>query len=252
MEDSNAAPRQQGAHASLFDKAVWIESVLADKSLNSSAKTVAMRLALHHNSTTGRCDPSIPTIAEGVDLSTRMVGKCLAALNEAGFVSWTPGKLNRNRYTLERIFIGQKSEQPSQVVAAESTEPEFQAVRNQSSTPVRNQSSNKPSNSNARTNSPSPPTPTWGPREVASRSGQIDEGRPTLRPENMILNQARANVARKYEIRADQDIREAWRAFGLHYDASGRKMLDWDAAWESWCLNRKKMKPAAQMSRPAI
>ncbi len=113
MADGNAAPRQQGAHPSCVDKNEWMKLVLADETLTSATKTVAIRIALHHNSTTGQCDPGAETLSKGVNLTERAVQKAVAALRDAGFIEWTTPKGRRNVYTLKRINVWRAQESAS-------------------------------------------------------------------------------------------------------------------------------------------
>jgi hypothetical protein len=48
------------------DRFAWMEDVLADADLTKGEKLVALRLAFYKNLKTGRCYPSVQTIARGV------------------------------------------------------------------------------------------------------------------------------------------------------------------------------------------
>jgi DNA-binding transcriptional MocR family regulator len=77
-------------------------------SLSPSAKLVLIALANRHNQETGRCDPSIDTIAEDMALSERSVRSAIRELEKEGLISTTHrvrrtgrGKKNlTNRYNL--------------------------------------------------------------------------------------------------------------------------------------------------------
>ncbi len=51
----------------------WIEGVLANPAFTHAQARVLVRLAMHLNVATGRCDPAINTIAVGAAVSSRAV-----------------------------------------------------------------------------------------------------------------------------------------------------------------------------------
>jgi Helix-turn-helix domain len=71
----------QNAHRQRWE---WMEAVMADSNLSPGEKLVALRLAAYRNVKTGRCDPSVPTIAAGVAMTERNVKKVLAKLQAQG------------------------------------------------------------------------------------------------------------------------------------------------------------------------
>ncbi|GJE43843.1 hypothetical protein AEGHOMDF_3022 [Methylobacterium soli] len=85
----------------LRDRERWIAAVLADPEMTAQCKVVAVRLALHHNIGTGRCDPSVDGLAAGACCTSRAVEKAIAFLDKAGWISRssTRGR-HRNRYQL--------------------------------------------------------------------------------------------------------------------------------------------------------
>lgn len=77
------------------------------------AKAVLMWLAHHHNSDSGRCDPSSALLAEESCLTPRSVVRALKELKEAGHIHFdsTPGK--RNAFTLNpRLMVTSDSQSP--------------------------------------------------------------------------------------------------------------------------------------------
>jgi hypothetical protein len=71
------------SHAERFG---WQQSVLACPKLTATQKNVLTRLALFHNVKTGRCDPSIETLASGSGVTMRTVQKALAAGEVLAFI----------------------------------------------------------------------------------------------------------------------------------------------------------------------
>ncbi|TXN04206.1 helix-turn-helix domain-containing protein [Methylobacterium sp. WL64] len=89
------------AHPSSFDKLQWAFKLQSNKKLTPSGRRVIVVLAARHNSTTGRCDPSVPGIAEDSGISERMAYKALDELKAAGLIDWVSGgEKVRNKYTL--------------------------------------------------------------------------------------------------------------------------------------------------------
>lgn len=84
-------------------------SNLCGSDISPSAKLVLIALANRHNQETGRCDPSIETIAADVGLSSRAVQYGLRELEKAKLITTTHrvrrtgrGKKNlSNRYRLK-------------------------------------------------------------------------------------------------------------------------------------------------------
>jgi len=70
------------------DRDNWIKLLLAADggTLSTTAKIVATRVAFHHNIETGRCDPSLGTLASGTSMSDRHVRRMLNELEEAGWL----------------------------------------------------------------------------------------------------------------------------------------------------------------------
>src|SRR5581483_7008473 len=67
------------------DRDDWIIALLASE-LSCTAKIIATRIALHHNIETGRCDPSIATLAAGAGVSKNTVLRSLRESEQAGWV----------------------------------------------------------------------------------------------------------------------------------------------------------------------
>lgn len=112
MKDGNTAPAAQAqarAHPNVFDKWLWLEPIMARRDISKGAKVLAQRLAHHHNSKTGLCNPSMPTLATGTGSSRAAVARDLAILREAGIIDWVQGNGTgvSNRYTLKDVAISQ-------------------------------------------------------------------------------------------------------------------------------------------------
>jgi hypothetical protein len=86
-------------HAERFG---WQQSVLACPKLTATQKNVLTRLALFHNIKTGRCDPSIETLANGAGVTRRAVQKALAAGEALGFIL---RKLGGGKYVTTRYEL---------------------------------------------------------------------------------------------------------------------------------------------------
>jgi hypothetical protein len=88
-------------HAEHFQ---WMEAVLAAPSstFTHAQKTVLLRLALHRNLKTGRCDPSIEIIAAGSALSSRAVQATFVRAEEFGWLTRLigGGRGNTTSYSL--------------------------------------------------------------------------------------------------------------------------------------------------------
>jgi hypothetical protein len=65
----------------------WMRAILADKALSPQAKLIAIRLALHLNIKTGRCNPTYDRLAKGTAYEAqRYVRRIVAQLVAAGWV----------------------------------------------------------------------------------------------------------------------------------------------------------------------
>ncbi len=70
----------------LLDKWNILQAIVAD-TLPASAKVIAARLLEHRNGHSGRCFPSIPTLAAGVDMSDDTARRAVRALKRRGWIS---------------------------------------------------------------------------------------------------------------------------------------------------------------------
>lgn len=70
------------------DRDDWLKLLLAVDSdaLSSSAKVVAIRIALHHNVESGQCNPTIGRLALGTGMSESTVRRMIRELEEAGWL----------------------------------------------------------------------------------------------------------------------------------------------------------------------
>lgn len=79
----------------------WMAAICADPELKRAAKTIATRLALHMNSLTGQCNPSISTLAQGCATTSRTVERSIKELEDAGWIlRFQAGGQSSNRYAL--------------------------------------------------------------------------------------------------------------------------------------------------------
>lgn len=87
--------------------------------------------------------------------------------------------------------------------------------------------------------------PSVSPQEESMREGKGMEGKGRERsksravalPPDFGLNPDRETYARSKGIADPKTQMESFRA---HHEAHGKTMLDWNAAWRTWCLNAKK------------
>jgi DNA-binding transcriptional regulator YhcF (GntR family) len=86
-------------HAEKFE---WQQDVLANPQLTPTQKNVLTRLALHHNVKTGRCDPSVETLAAGAGVAKRTVQNTLARAEAIGLIKRAlgGGRTLTNSYSL--------------------------------------------------------------------------------------------------------------------------------------------------------
>jgi hypothetical protein len=71
------------SHAEYFR---WIQAVLADPAFTHAQKSILVRLALHLNVKSGRCDPSIETVARGAAVRPRAVQTAFAKAQTLGYL----------------------------------------------------------------------------------------------------------------------------------------------------------------------
>jgi DNA-binding transcriptional ArsR family regulator len=78
--------------------------VVTDQKVNAGAIVVFTRLLHHYNMTSGKCFPSVETIARAIGFSIRTVSTHLRALEEAGYiVVHRDGRNGGNRYELPAL-----------------------------------------------------------------------------------------------------------------------------------------------------
>lgn len=83
-EASAADPARRAKQRKHFE---WQEAVLADRGVTNAEARVALRLALHFNVDTGRCNPSIKkTLVPGTGLARRTVQNAISALQNRGWL----------------------------------------------------------------------------------------------------------------------------------------------------------------------
>jgi hypothetical protein len=64
----------------------WIQAALADPAFTAAQKVILVRLALHLNLKSGRCDPSIETVARGAAVKTRAVQMTFGKAQRLGYL----------------------------------------------------------------------------------------------------------------------------------------------------------------------
>ena len=74
---------------------------MQQKPRTATEKLVLLSLADHHNRSTGRCDPSMVTIAEEALCSKRQAIRCIESLELQGFVRSMKTNGSRTRYMLQ-------------------------------------------------------------------------------------------------------------------------------------------------------
>lgn len=235
----------------MFDKNVWIEGILADTSLIPSAKIAAMRLAIHHNSKTGQCNPTLPTLARGIGMSSRTTHTALTALRDAGYISWIAQKDGRSSYTLKRITIGQVPVK----VPAKTAEPLRPAAiplaadcKGEACSPPQTNSGSLNPGKNSVSSDTQEGT---GTQRVATQSGQEKvAGTFATIPDDFKLTPERRRVAMKAGITSTPDIQKAFSHFRAFHEGKGTRSPKWESKWLDWCMNRPNKTP--QVKRSAI
>jgi DNA-binding transcriptional regulator YhcF (GntR family) len=71
---------------SYADRCRWEQEALANPRLTATQKNVLARLALHLNIKTGRCDPSVETLAKGAGVAERTVQTALSRAEALGII----------------------------------------------------------------------------------------------------------------------------------------------------------------------
>lgn len=98
-------------------KLQFLQAALADPSLSAPAKCViAVLLLKHHNDDTGRCNPGLTKIAEGVGRNRRNVIPIIEELKQSGWVEITSTKggpqsnSNQYRFDFSRRLTGDEND----------------------------------------------------------------------------------------------------------------------------------------------
>ena len=80
----------------------WMQAVLADPAFTHAQKAILVRLALHLNVKSGRCDPSIESLAKGAAVTPRAVQAAITRAQKLGQLGRDEGggRGNTNSYAL--------------------------------------------------------------------------------------------------------------------------------------------------------
>jgi hypothetical protein len=73
--------------ATFKQRDVWMRALVADHSLSPMTRLVGVRLGLHFNCKTGRCDPSYATLAAEVAISERSAIRAVSSLKAQGWIA---------------------------------------------------------------------------------------------------------------------------------------------------------------------
>jgi len=80
----------------------WIEDALASD-LPDELKVLAVRIGLHKNNTTGRCDPSEDGLAEGTNKDPRTVRTQRRKLRALGWINYADNRGGRGKKTQHEL-----------------------------------------------------------------------------------------------------------------------------------------------------
>jgi hypothetical protein len=83
----------------------WVEAVLADREFTEKQKNILVRIALHYNVKTQRCDPGIERIAASSNASKRAVKATLAVARARGAIATKLGG-GRGHTSSYRLLMG--------------------------------------------------------------------------------------------------------------------------------------------------
>jgi hypothetical protein len=290
VTSSIPAPAAQAAqaHPNVFDKWLWLEPIMARRDISKGAKVLAQRLAHHHNSKTGQCNPSMPTLAAGTGSSRTAVARDLAALKEAGIIDWIQGNGTgvSNRYILKDVAIGQTKVDPAAKGSPAPKRDKGPALRLATSDGV-----TVPEVGPVQASGPVPevgpyPSRKWdhppvpevgrkpvqsepvketsvsseGPsgdsgKQTASGSQKAEGPKPkakfTTFPDDFTLTDARIRVATSRGV-GTQDVKTVFDHFREHHLAKGTRSPNWPMSWATWCRVHTIQKKAAAPKQSAV
>jgi Helix-turn-helix domain len=90
------------------DRFLWERELLANPKLTAGRKIVLIRLALHLNLKTGRCNPSVQTLATGACVAERTVQTALSSAETLGIIERAVGG-GRTRTTSYTLVVRPKT-----------------------------------------------------------------------------------------------------------------------------------------------
>jgi hypothetical protein len=94
------------------ERDAWMRAVLASD-LSNGVMRLAVRIALHLNVETGRCDPGYDALASELRLSRRSIIRDVAVLEQAGWVSVARWRQHQsNHFSLLRADRGDTALSP--------------------------------------------------------------------------------------------------------------------------------------------
>lgn len=292
VTDTTPAPAAQAAqaHPTVFDKWLWLEPIMARRDISKGAKVLAQRLAHHHNSKTGQCNPSMPTLAAGTGSSRTAVARDLAILRDAGIIDWIQGNGTgvSNSYILKDVAIGQ-----TKAGTASKGTPAPKRGKGPASTsgavviPFPGAAPTAPEAGPSPASEPVPevgsyPSQKWdhppvpevgrkpvqsepvkrtsvsseGPsgdsgKQTASGSQKGQKGQYTAFPADFTLTDDRIKIATSRGVKT-QDVKEVFAHFREHHLAKGTRSPNWPAAWGTWCRVHTRQRKASEPKQAAL
>jgi hypothetical protein len=86
-----AADTKHAARARRAEREQWIDDLLASD-LQMKLKVLGVRIARYKNDSTGQCNPSVATLAQGIGQSERTVQRWLKILRAQGWIDYTDNR----------------------------------------------------------------------------------------------------------------------------------------------------------------
>jgi hypothetical protein len=221
---------------SLLDKWRLQQTILADRHLSSTARVVAGVLLDCLNCRTGKCCPSLEYLARRVGKKRRVISAALAQLRRR---DWLVTRTRRGASDFQLKFDrverdgAQKNAHDRSKGVQKTAHPDAQNTAHEEVQETAHLNTGKEESGNVSQEGLHPTkTPQVGAAKGKRLVGKI---RRTRLAEDWQPSERSFEFAIQCGISAEDIPREVLK-FKNHHIGKGNGMLDWDRAWQNWCL----------------
>jgi hypothetical protein len=221
---------------SLLDKWRFQPTIFADRHLSSTAKVVAGVLLDCLNCRTGKCCPSLECLARRVGKKRRVISAALTQLRQR---DWLITRTRRGASDYQLNFDGIQRDGAQKSAHDRSRGVKKTAhlgAQNPAHEEARETAHLNTGKEESRNGSQERLHPTKTPQVGATKGKrEVEKARRTRLAEDWQPSERNFGFAIQCGLSAEDIPREVLK-FKNHHIGKGTVMLDWDRAWQNWCL----------------